>query len=230
MTPVNIQSGFRVSGIYPLDRNIFTDDEFLPADVTDRPLPNGEGAAAVDGAAVDGAASDVADADQPIPGPSTSTDAEVVQQTPNHARRSEPVRVGVSSGSVLLTPEDIRPFEKAAPRKKKGGRKPARTRILTATPERAEIAEQAEKRKKKTQGGKKKPKTVRRLVDVIPPYESETSSEEDGSADMLDVTSDEEEPSDCEHPAAKHNQGNPSDAKVGNYILMRFAGKKVIHY
>ncbi|KAG1653154.1 hypothetical protein GQR58_025781 [Nymphon striatum] len=162
--------------------------------------------------------------------PSTSTDAEVVQQTPNHARRSEPVRVGVSSGSVLLTPEDIRPFEKAAPRKKKGGRKPARTRILTATPERAEIAEQAEKRKKKTQGGKKKPKTVRRLVDVIPPYESETSSEEDGSADMLDVTSDEEEPSDCEHPAAKHNQGNPSDAKVGNYILMRFAGKKVIHY
>ncbi|KAG1676006.1 hypothetical protein GQR58_014449 [Nymphon striatum] len=135
MTPVNIQSGFRVSGIYPLDRNIFTDDEFLPADVTDRPLPNGEGAAAVDGAA-----SDVADADQPIPGPSTSTDAEVVQQTPNHARRSEPVRVGVSSGSVLLTPEDIRPFEKAAPRKKKGGRKPGRTRILTATPERAEIA------------------------------------------------------------------------------------------
>ncbi|KAG1714540.1 hypothetical protein GQR58_001134 [Nymphon striatum] len=66
MTPVNIQS--------------------------DRPLPNGEGAAAVDGAA-----SDVADADQPIPGPSTSTDAEVVQQTPNHARRSEPVRVGVAS-------------------------------------------------------------------------------------------------------------------------------------
>ncbi|KAG1702374.1 hypothetical protein GQR58_004503 [Nymphon striatum] len=118
MTPVNIQSGFRVSGIYPLDRNIFTDDEFLPADVTDRPLPNGEGAAAVDGAA-----SDVADADQPIPGPSTSTDAEVVQQTPNHARRSEPVRVGVSSGSVLLTPEDISPFEKAAPRKKKRKKK-----------------------------------------------------------------------------------------------------------
>ncbi len=29
MTPVNIQSGFRVSGIYPLDRNIFTDVDFL---------------------------------------------------------------------------------------------------------------------------------------------------------------------------------------------------------
>ena len=39
MTPANIQAGFKVSGISPFNRNVFTDDEFLPADVTDRPPP-----------------------------------------------------------------------------------------------------------------------------------------------------------------------------------------------
>ncbi|XP_076805471.1 uncharacterized protein LOC143449241 isoform X2 [Clavelina lepadiformis] len=38
-TPVNIQSGFKVAGIYPFDSDIFTDVEFLPSDVTDRPIP-----------------------------------------------------------------------------------------------------------------------------------------------------------------------------------------------
>ena len=40
MTPVNIQSGFRVSGIYPSNRNIFTNDEFMPSLAPDRTDPN----------------------------------------------------------------------------------------------------------------------------------------------------------------------------------------------
>ena len=39
MTSANIQAGFKVSGISPFNRNVFTDDEFQPADVTDRPPP-----------------------------------------------------------------------------------------------------------------------------------------------------------------------------------------------
>ena len=35
----NIIVGYRVSGIYLMDRNIFRDDEFLSAFVTDRPEP-----------------------------------------------------------------------------------------------------------------------------------------------------------------------------------------------
>ena len=38
-TQSNIASGFLVSGIEPYNRNIFQDDEFLPATVTDRPFP-----------------------------------------------------------------------------------------------------------------------------------------------------------------------------------------------
>lgn len=42
-TPKNIQSGFQVSGIYPFNRHIFNDDEFLASSVTDRSIPlNGQ--------------------------------------------------------------------------------------------------------------------------------------------------------------------------------------------
>ncbi|XP_028159510.1 uncharacterized protein LOC114352198, partial [Ostrinia furnacalis] len=40
MTPVNIKSGFRKSGIFPFDRNIFNDDDFMPSEVTNRTDPN----------------------------------------------------------------------------------------------------------------------------------------------------------------------------------------------
>jgi len=40
MTPTNIQSGFDVTGIYPLNRSRIQDDEFLPSSVTDRPIPD----------------------------------------------------------------------------------------------------------------------------------------------------------------------------------------------
>ena len=35
-TPANIQSRFKVAGIFPFDRLIFSDLEFLPSDVIDR--------------------------------------------------------------------------------------------------------------------------------------------------------------------------------------------------
>ncbi|GFR90550.1 tigger transposable element-derived protein [Elysia marginata] len=38
-TPMNIMSGFRASGIWPLDPHVFDDTDFLPSAVTDRPQP-----------------------------------------------------------------------------------------------------------------------------------------------------------------------------------------------
>ena len=37
MTPPNNQSGFRVAGLFPVNRYVFKDCEFMPADKTDRP-------------------------------------------------------------------------------------------------------------------------------------------------------------------------------------------------
>lgn len=39
MTPRNITNSFAKCGIYPFDRHIFTDEDFLPSSVTDRPNP-----------------------------------------------------------------------------------------------------------------------------------------------------------------------------------------------
>ena len=62
MTPANIQAGFKVSGISPFNRNVFTDDEFLPADVTDRPPPPEQEATGVRDAPTLGDAAGVRDA------------------------------------------------------------------------------------------------------------------------------------------------------------------------
>ncbi|EDS28122.1 conserved hypothetical protein [Culex quinquefasciatus] len=41
MTRNNIASSFRATGIFPFDRNIFTEEDFLPSTVSDRPDPAG---------------------------------------------------------------------------------------------------------------------------------------------------------------------------------------------
>ena len=42
MTPNNITADFRVSGIEPLNRDIFTDDDFAPSFATDRQTPSSQ--------------------------------------------------------------------------------------------------------------------------------------------------------------------------------------------
>ena len=38
-TPENVISGFRVSGVWPFDRDIFSNVDYLPSDITDGPVP-----------------------------------------------------------------------------------------------------------------------------------------------------------------------------------------------
>ncbi|GBL91118.1 hypothetical protein AVEN_184481-1 [Araneus ventricosus] len=38
MVPTNIINGFKITGIYPFNRNIFSEDEFLSSFITDLPL------------------------------------------------------------------------------------------------------------------------------------------------------------------------------------------------
>lgn len=111
-TPQNIQAGFRVSGIFPLNENIFTDDEFLSCSVTERPQPEPRSA---------------------TPEPGTSVQ---ISQSPN---RPQSVSLELTR-ETFVSPQQIRPHPKAIKRQqRRGGPKPGRCRILTDTPEKQEI-------------------------------------------------------------------------------------------
>ena len=106
MCPSNILSGFRATGVFPMNVDIFNDDDFMPSSATERPDP-----------------------DQEISPPELSHNASTQQEN-----------------QVVMSPEIIRPLHKTmmTPRKK-GGRKPGRTRILTDSPVKSPIKKKARK-------------------------------------------------------------------------------------
>ena len=97
--PANITAGFRKTGIYPVNRDVFTDALLLPSAPTDR--------------------EEAPFREMPNDGPDEESDDEAPE--PNNA--PAPGRAGVpqppTSTEVSTTryPEDIRPYPKAAPRK-----------------------------------------------------------------------------------------------------------------
>lgn len=96
----NIMKGFEVTGIWPLDENIFTEDEFLCSHVTDRPLNIN----------------------------TTSDNLQELNENNPNLVNSEAVNAQVEAVNAQLkafvSPEIIRPFPKAGPRKIK--REPSR--------------------------------------------------------------------------------------------------------
>lgn len=120
----NITSGFKSTGIVPLNSNIFDDDAFLAANVTDRPMPLN------DSQEVDSSGKDfVADETRPVV---------------NAASSSNPI----PHSSKSFTPEMLRPLPKAAPRKTTSRRRPGKSRIITDSPEETEIKKYKESKKK----------------------------------------------------------------------------------
>lgn len=150
-TPRNIVKGFEVSGIYPYNRDIFSDEDFLCSFVTDRPnriqssVENESGEPEVS-----------SNAEQPfVDVTSPSRPDPIIQPVSNAKEQNEnadqilPRMPRTPEKTTNITPESLRPFAKASARKTvQRGRKPGKTRILV--PEKQAILEEALKRKKKT--------------------------------------------------------------------------------
>ena len=111
-TPRNITAGFKVSGIFPFDSNIFNDEEFAPSSVTDREDP-----------------SDVCPA-----APDDREDASDVRPGGSGGRATVPAGVGPTASTSAVSIDTVSPLPKAPPRKMTGGRKKGKTQILTDTP------------------------------------------------------------------------------------------------
>lgn len=130
-TPANIMAGFKVTGIQPLNPLIFSEADFMPSYVTDRPEPTSPSTNRLTNAS--GSTAEVSETYMPIDPPSIS-----------------PSRPSTSSHVDYPTPE-LRPFEKAGPRLgTKKGKKKRKSPILTDSPVKEALRqEQLEAKKKK---------------------------------------------------------------------------------
>ena len=135
MTPSNIISGFRKTGIFPYDNEIFQDDDFLASYVTDRPNPiqSTDQQSVTDSQitseeAVNCSASSVVHQVSP-----TSASLNVSVSTEVAAIAST---CGLAPVSSFIPPQDIKGYPKAQPRKQIGQQKrKRRSMIATDTPE-----------------------------------------------------------------------------------------------
>lgn len=235
-TKENIEKGFEVTGIFPFQRNIFSDDEFLSSFVTDRELPQ-----------INANVMDIEKSQEPanenmvdLPALTNQVNDSrpIVQPSPCNSDQQ------IASTSKGLTPELIRPFPKAAERKKtRRGRQPGKTRILTDTPEKREVEEQKKKKQGSrpiirkqlysgTKSNKRNPRK-KKQVSITDTSSSEdeqqmTLSDEDDDMTMQGLTSDMMIE---EMDIALENDIECGDIKEEDFVLVKLAGKKkILHY
>lgn len=159
MTPSNIQAGFRNTGIYPYNRSLFQEIDFAPSFVTDRPNPN------VVSSEANIAEQTISDLQQNLPThtnsassiePLLTTPPKTVQQLPSP----------VPSTSTNFSPEEVRPFPKAPPRKTSNrGRKTRKSAIYTDTPEKEAIRNEYEEKERRMKAKQVTKKIAQRPIE-----------------------------------------------------------------
>ena len=139
-TPKNIVSSFSCTGIFPLNREIFSELDFSPSVITEQPSPVSQSETVNDAqnSSLDLPATRPTSLSKPVPGTSTNT------------------------SQMTFEPERIRPFPQAGPRKP-GRRKKRKSAILTDTPVKSAL-EAEEKMRRKPRKALEKQKSRRKIV------------------------------------------------------------------
>lgn len=244
MTPANIRSGFQKTGIFPFDRNIFSDEDFLCSAVTDRPQNSGPSQKSNE--ADDDVVTGVTE-----PGASSShmnvSDASTSYMNVTVPEPSENTN---SQKSAFQSPTEFRGFPKA--RERVGGRSrvKGRSMIATDTPEKTELEEKALARNKNL---KKKTSTVKRMVldspdspksakksKLVKQTKKETVSSSDSSGDELpnfskctnSSSDDDDDENWIPEPQPSGFEELSRRPEQDDYVLVEFktAGKKSVYY
>lgn len=205
-TPSNIMAGFRASGIWPFDRNAFSEDDFLPSALTDRPEPV------------------VAQANPADHSNQTSPSGESRADPSSPRREMSPARPGPSNEETgFVSPEIIRSFPKAPLRKESNrGRKRGRTMVATSTPEMKRIREETELREQR-----KANKSRRKLTLSKDTATSDSDEEIDENLMLTDAEDDSPGLSDeDEIPGIHLGQVAKDNIKKDMFVLVKFKVEK----
>lgn len=230
-TSSNISKGFQVSGIFPLNENIFGDDEFLSSFVTDRTLDQSDVSA--EGPEIS------TNSPQITIRPTTSTIVINLADEPRPTVPSSPALNSPrpSTSDTVVSPEIVRPYPKALPRLTKGGRKRAKSSILTSTPVKLEIErnllERIEKKKIKEE------KATKKLTLKQKKIKTKLFSEKSKMKTLLESSD-----TDCDNYSTKsmsstmelsdqsdiEDEGMNSRPKpnINDWVLVKFEGKKSV--
>ncbi|CAH2108862.1 unnamed protein product [Euphydryas editha] len=256
MTPTNIINSFKKTGIYPFDRDIFTEEDFLPSTVTDRPNPN------TIQNPLDVSLQDIRDIErnspsvletETLPGaePEREQDPLETQYVSPKAlivtkQLQQPIKPQCSKSKDVLvlpgafvSPSQFRQPLKALPRANKRKRKPGRSLIATDTPEKENIRIQrleVKKKKlpKKNKANEPKKKAVRKVLQSESEDDTENISIHDEDSDWCE----ENEDSDwCKEDEVGNKIEMLTDEKLllnvlprlpkeEDYVLVRFSTKR----
>ncbi|XP_067130447.1 uncharacterized protein [Centruroides vittatus] len=124
-----------ISGIYPFNRDIFTDQDFLPSYVTDRQNPNSPASAAEN---------IFIERSNNTEDSATHTDSFIINKLLTNTCAETPnPNILSTSGLSVISPEVIRPLPKAGERKgNRQNRRKCKSAILTDTPEKDKLEAQ----------------------------------------------------------------------------------------
>lgn len=244
-TSKNICSGFKVTGIFPLNSNIFTDEDFLGSYVTDRPEDNPLNSQPNISEPNDHNIMEVGKVLEPIP--STSTSQNVfsgnVVDTPASPSCSlnASMHEHMQKTKSVISPEMIRPHPKAPPRQKKGGRKKLTSCILTNTPVKLRLEEEFALREQKKEGkSKRRIKETQRKSNAKINLFGEKSKKQKKRKPVLERDEDSDSNSDSFSIKSMSSTMGISESslsdeelqmkkpEVGDWLLVKFDGKRSV--